>query len=112
MPPFFPICPLCLPSSLYLFAPLNEETAATVFLLKKLILDRVSLAHGRRIYEESLVNHSKLMKRLMEEAKLVDDLRNFRGEDECMTDKILEHDKKGEDLELRIELMNSNLDEI
>jgi hypothetical protein len=96
----------------YLFAPLNEETAATVFLLKRLISDRVSLSHGRRIYEESLVEHSKLVKQLMEEAKLVEDLRNFRGEDECTTDEILEHEKNLEDLELRIELMNSNLDEI
>ncbi len=60
-----------------------------MFLLKRLILDRVSLTHGRRIYEESLVEHSKLVKQLMEEATLVDDLCNFRGEVEGTTDEIL-----------------------
>ncbi len=95
-----------------LFAPLNEETSSTVFLLKKLISDRVSVAHGRRIYEECLVEHSKLVKQLIEEVKLVNEFHNTKRENESPSDEILEHEKNLEDLELRIELMSSNLDDI
>mmetsp|Transcript_25800 Transcript_25800/g.36960 ORF Transcript_25800/g.36960 Transcript_25800/m.36960 type:complete len:1498 (+) Transcript_25800:1-4494(+) len=94
------------------FAPLDDETSSVVFLLKRMISDKVAQAHGRKRYEENLLEYSKLMKQMMEEVNLVNDLRKGKNETESTSDDILDHEKNLEDLELRIELMNSNLEEL
>jgi len=89
----------------------SDEIRSSVFLLRQMISDRVANAHGRKRYEERVVEYSKLMKEMKKEVSAYNSLKASPTSDSEVK-ALKEHEQNIEELELKLELVTGELDDI
>jgi hypothetical protein len=99
------------------FAPVDEEVQSMGFLLEKVVSDRVNRSELKQKYEERVAEYSELMRKLVTEVKALEGLkRDVVGDGEDDTESkmylISETEQNVEDLELRVELLGSELEDL
>lgn len=95
-----------------LFAPVSSETKSIVFLLDKAIAELVSTSQTKRRYEERVSQYSDTMRDLIAEVNLLKEAKKQEqetGGDEFV-DEIRSREQNVEDLELKLELVGSELE--
>ena len=90
------------------FAPMNEDVKSMGFLLEKAVSDKVNGSELKRRYEEGVAEYSELMRRLVTEVKALETMKKAGAADELTR----ESEQNVEDLELRVELLGSELEEL
>lgn len=96
------------------FAPENEEIKSIGFLLDRAVCEKVNQSEMAMKYEERVTEYSEMMR------KLVTDIKNLEEAKKCAlesnsgdnADLVWEYEQNVEELELRIELLGSELDEL
>ena len=83
----------------------SQERASMKFLLDRLIADRVSLQQTRFQYDERVGDYTEIMRKLVKEVKALDN--SIHGSDE-----FIEQAHVVEDLELKLEIVSSDLEEL
>ena len=102
------------------FAPMDEEIIKSIkFLLEKTISDRVTLAQNKHTHESKVVERGKLMTAMAKEAKR---LHEFKKEYQSMNSSdsgsegivgnIRECEDRVQDLQLRIEFLDNDMEEL
>jgi hypothetical protein len=95
------------------FAPVNEEVKSMKFILEKMVTDKVNRLENQRKYEDNVAEYSELMRKMVAEVKHLEESRKMVVEDdEKHRDHIRELEQNVEDLELRVELLGSELEEL
>ena len=94
------------------FAPESSETKSIVFLLDKAVTELVSKSQTKRRYEERVAEYSDTMRELIAEVNLLKEAKS--KEQETCTDEVIEEirsrEQNVEDLELKLELVGSDLE--
>jgi kinesin family protein 4/21/27 len=94
------------------FAPASSETKSIVFLLDKAIAESVSTSQTIRRYEERVAEYSDVMRDLIAEVNLLNNAKKEAKEAnrEGATEDIRSLEQNVEDLELKLELVGSELE--
>jgi kinesin family protein 4/21/27 len=99
------------------FAPIDDEVKSIHFILEKSILDKVSLAQTKELYESKVVEHGKLMASMAKEAKHVLELKrehHYVDSDgvDVIVAQILECEDTLQELQLQIELLENDMEQL
>ena len=99
------------------FASVSEEVNSIKFLLEKTVSDRVTLSQNIQAYETKVVEHGKLMQSIAQELKRLNKRkRDYHALDSDRTDialgEIKECEDTVQDLQLKIELVENDLDQL
>ncbi|KAL9185198.1 hypothetical protein ACHAXT_002975 [Thalassiosira profunda] len=99
------------------FAQASDEVKSIEFLLEKTVADRVAASRAREAYEARLMEHGRLMRALAKEAKSIHELRKEYQEAELddsdeKVAQIREHEDAVEALQLKTELIESDLEQL
>lgn len=100
------------------FAPQSEEINSLKFLLEKLVSDRVNIIMLKSSYETKVAEYSDLMRGMVEEMKLLKDAKlelTARSDEDDGSDieqAIQDSKETIEDLELRLEVVENDLERI
>lgn len=100
------------------FAPQSKELNSLQFLLEKLIVDRVGIITLKSSYELKVAEYSDLMRCMMAEMKLLKDAKeelSSCNDKDCGSDieqAIRDSNQTVEDLELRLEVVENDLEHI
>jgi len=99
------------------FAAAGEEVKSIKFLLEKTVSDRVTLSIYRQSYESKIVEHGKLMQSIAKEVrKLKKRKRAYQSLDqhdsEVTLAEIKECEEAVQDLQLKLELVENDLDQL
>jgi len=95
------------------FAPTSTETKSIVFLLDKAISDLVSKSQTRRRYEERVAEYSDTMRDMIAEVNLLNEAKEKMQETESeqeLAEEVRSREQNVEDLELKLELVGSELE--
>jgi hypothetical protein len=98
-----------------IFALESDETTSASFLLNRMVSDRVGVAHGKKRYEERMADFGKLMREMKKEVAAYNALYSSvdAGDEAAGNEEVIkEHEQNIEDLELRMELVTSDLEDI
>ncbi|KAI2500042.1 hypothetical protein MHU86_14428 [Fragilaria crotonensis] len=85
------------------FATNSQELESMMFLLNRLVVDRVTLEQTRVQYEDRVAEYSEIMRKIREEVKVLDITK--QGSDEAG-----EQEQVVEDLELKLEIVSGEIE--
>jgi hypothetical protein len=101
------------------FAPVNEEMNSLKFLLEKTVADRVSFTQTKEAYTTKVIEHGELMQLLAKESKVINTWkREYNNTDpntsvvEDVLFEIKEHEDTVQQLQLKLELVENDLDQL
>ena len=97
---------------IHTFAPSSDETKSILFLLDKAVASEVSKFQTKRRYEERVAEYSDVMRDMITEVRLLNEARKkAHGSNECdLDDEVRFREQNVEDLELKLELVGSDLE--
>jgi hypothetical protein len=96
------------------FAPTNEEVKSMKFVFDKMVADKVNLESLTLEYEGRVGVYSDTMRKVVAEVKLLNEARkNFQKNQDCISkETVRDHEETVADLELKLELISSELEEL
>jgi DNA repair exonuclease SbcCD ATPase subunit len=96
------------------FAPSSEETASINFILDKTVAEKVNLAEIKNRYEERVAEYSETMRKMVANVKCLEDARAKAQDDasEDAQDAVRELEQTIEEIELKAELVGSELEDL
>jgi hypothetical protein len=97
-----------------IFAPSTEETASINFIFDKAVAEKVNLAEMKNRYEERVAEYSETMRKMVANVKALEEARAKAQVDtsEDAQDVVREIEQTIEEIELKAELVGSELDEL
>jgi hypothetical protein len=96
------------------FAPSNEDIKSMKFILDKMVADQVNHANMNNLYEDRVAAYSDIMRSLVSEVKLLNEARQNLQQNpgDETRDAVGDHEESVADLELKLELVGSELEEL
>jgi len=94
------------------FAPLNEEVKSMKFMVEKMVSDKVNRSELQQRYEERVAEYSEIMRQMVAELKSLEEAKDQDMDTGDSSSVEREHRQNVEELELRIELLGSELEEM
>ena len=94
------------------FAPASSETKSILFLLDKTIAELVSKSQTKERYEKRVAEYSDAMRDLIAEVNLLNEAKRKveEADDDGKTEEMRSREQNVEDLELKLELIGSELE--
>jgi hypothetical protein len=96
------------------FAPTNEEVKSMKFVFDKMVADKVNQESLTLEYEGRVGVYSDTMRKVVAEVKLLNEARKHlqKNQDDISRETVRDHEETVADLELKLELISSELEEL